>query len=37
VDYEWNGNGYVNEMKWDARQDDKWNGDGMNIEKGEIY
>ena len=37
MDHEWNGNGNVSEMKWDARQDDKWNGVGMNIEKGKIY
>ena len=25
MDHEWNGSGYVSEMKWDVRQDDKWN------------
>ena len=37
MDHEWNGNGDVSEIKWDVRQDDKWNGDGMNTEKGKLY
>ena len=36
MDHVWNGSSYVSEMKWDVRQDDKWNEDGMKTIKGKI-
>ncbi len=36
MDHEWNGSGHVSEIKWDVRQDDKWNEKGMKVVKGKI-